>query len=254
MKWTVLLIGQSSERSYRLALRIKSLYQGDLDPIITSVDEVEPYLSRQNVALVVFELPKIKQREKLDQLTALIRYYKLDCELLVIGNQDDDHILENLKGKSLRKKVSSDELLELLKQVIAKRTNSSYHNLVSTVSDRSARLEERLNVVNSTVAELTREIVLIKDCLFGSPHHQGWDTKLELLERRVTQAEEKLKAQAEQHQKSLAVFKNEAGLIVVASVGRFLFKGVWDWALENPFKLAGFIGAIAGLIVALFKL
>ncbi|MEQ8383331.1 MAG: hypothetical protein RH949_13315 [Coleofasciculus sp. A1-SPW-01] len=256
-KWIILLIAEDVKASYKWAMQIKSLYRSeDIDPIICSLDDSESYLRQRNVALVVFGLPYQNPSGKLSQLSSMLKFYKLDCELLVVHDKEDSQVLRAARdcGGKLFKKSDSDstELLELLKQLIAKRTGTSYE--LFNISDRSARLEERLSAMQDKQTETLAKLSALNDCLFGGPKDPGWDKRLDWLEEQLGQIQLSLNQLKAEQTQELVVFKNQMGILLIRSMTRFIFRELWNWILENPLKVVGVVGAIAGVVLALFNL
>lgn len=253
-KWLILLIPENIKLGYKWAMQIRSLYRPDeIEPILSSIDDSEGYLRQRNVALCVLELSETEPAKKLRQLNSLIRFYKLDCELLVVHGSEDEQVLRAVRdcgGKLLKQSDApeSPELLELLKKLIAKRTGTSYRELADS-NTKLARLEERTSATQDRLAETLLELSSLQNCLFGSPNHIGWDGRLDRLEEQNKRLENLLK----QHQTELDVFKNQLGLLFIRSILKFILVGGWNWILENPFKLAGAIAAIVTLMVTLIS-
>ncbi|MFP5272606.1 hypothetical protein [Coleofasciculus sp.] len=255
-KWLILLISEDIKLGYKWAMQIRSLYRSEeIEPILTSIDDSEGYLKQRNVALCILELSETEPGRKLRQLNSLIRFYKLDCELLVIHGSEDDQVLRAVRdcgGKLLKRSDSpeSPELLELLKKLIAKRTGASYRELADS-SAKLARLEERISASQDRLAEILASLGLLNDCLFGGPNHTGWDRRLDRLEEQNSQLEKLLEQVEQGYQSDMAVFKNQMGFLFVRSILRLVLVGGWNWILENPFKFAGMVVGFVTLAITL---
>lgn len=252
-KWLVLLITENIKVGYKWAMQIRSLYRAeDVEPILSSLDDSEKYLQQRNVALCVLELPKDEPSKKLRQLSSMIQFYKLDCELLVVGDEDAQ-VLRAVRdcGRRFLKQVDSNEALEkLLKELIAKRTGTGYRE-VFDANAKIARLEERTAIQQDRLTEILAEFTNLNDCLFGGPNYPGWDRRLDALEAQFGFIQETLNQIQFNQSEELTVLKNQMGILVVRSIFRFILIEGWHWILEHPFQAAGVVGAIAAVVTAL---
>ena len=262
-KWNILLISEDVKIAYKWAMQVRSLYRKeDVEPIICSLEQLEEYLKQRNVALCVFSLPRLPQSDpagELRQVSSMIRFYKIDCELLVISPDDDSQVLRAVRdcgGKFFKEtegNTESPDLMKLLVQIVAKKTGASYRDWADK-AESLARVEERIANLQERVAEMLRELKGLSDCLFGGPNHVGWDRRIDQLEERFQFLSNLLDQQQAEQTKDLAVFKNQIGILVLRSLTRTFAFRAWDWVVENPFKVISFAAAIAGLILALFNL
>lgn len=248
-KWLVLLITENIKVGYKWAMQIRSLYRAeDVEPILSSLDDSEKYLQQRNVALCVLELPKDEPSKKLRQLSSMILFYKLDCELLVVGDEDAQ-VLRAVRdcGRRFLKQVDSNEALEkLLKELIAKRTGTGYRE-VFDANAKIARLEERTAIQQNRLTEILAEFTNLNDCLFGGPNYPGWDRRLDALEAQFGFIQEQFSF----IQETLNQIQNQMGILVVRSIFRFILIEGWHWILEHPFQAAGVVGAIAAVVTTL---
>ncbi|GEM_PF-3302833 len=252
--WIILLISEDTELADKWVAQIENLYQREeIKPVVSQLDESEKYLAQKTVALVCFALPTISPGKRLRQLASMMKFYKNDCELLVVHQGEDSQVLRAVRdcgGRLTRKQNDSKELLTLLSELVAKRTGTSaYRDLDRSI--QVARLEERVVILQERLTEILGVISGLNDCLFGGPNHPGWDKRLDYLEEKAVEQNEKLDRIRTEQSENLTVFKNQIGFLAIASIGKFFFVESLRWSRENPFKVAGLIAAIASLVAAL---
>lgn len=216
--------------------QIQELYRGELQCThVYDLDALTAAVQERDITAVVLRLT-IQSRQALDDLKAIHKVTaNMDTEVIALAGADEQQLLKELRqlgnrfAQSTNTAVSSQDLLMILKKLVARKTGSfePESQRLSELNSRAMKAEFEIKALIDKIEQNSERIDSINLALYGGPGCRGLDSRIDIMDSEFQAFKKDFKSLNE-------------------------LKNTWEWVSQN--KLVMGLTAFAGLALALVKL
>lgn len=219
--------------------QIQELYRGELTcSHVVDLDALISTVQARDITAIILRLT-IQSRQALDDLKNIHKAVaSMDTEVICLAGSDEQQLLKELRqlgnrfAQNTNTAVSSQDLLQLLKKIVARKTGSfepvgDHQRTLTDLSNRAMKSEYEIKGLIEKIEANSERIDSINLALYGGPGCRGLDSRLDIMDSEFQAFKKDFKSLSE-------------------------LKNTWEWISQN--KLVMGLTAFAGLALALVKL
>lgn len=213
--------------------QIKELYRGELEcSSVEDLDSLTLAVQQRDITAIVLRLT-IQSRQALDDLKAIHKVVaSMDTEVIALAGSDEQQLLKELRqlgnrfAQSTNTAVSSQDLLQLLKKIVARKTGSfepasDHQRTLTDLNNRAMKSEYEIKGLAEKIEANSERLNNIDLALYGGPGCRGIDSHLALLDAEFQNFKKAFQS-LEELRKNWEWISNNKILLGLASAGGFI--------------------------------